>query len=295
MTQTGVSRWGADDERGALNLLDPGTVLAATRACRTGKVYNLGLPVQREGVPVIPYRGAPQRVTTTGNGEDLQLGAYGSQPGLGANEDLLVIATHHGTHIDALAHVYADHCVYNGFDAREFTPSGGVARCGIDKSGGFAARGVLLDIAAHLGVPWLEPGAGISADDLEACRAAQGVEVRRGDVLLVRTGWLEHFAADPRGALTNGQPGLALSAVPFVADHDICAVGADNLAVERVPFADGGMAVHVELLVRRGVTFVENVVLAELAADRCHEMLFVAAPLLITGGSGSPLNPIAIG
>ena len=290
-------RWGAEDERGALNLLDPETVLAATKVCRTGVVYNLGLPVQRHGVPVFDYRGAPQRLTLTGAGELGAFSDYGAPDDLGANEDTLVIPAHNGTHMDALSHVFAEGKMYNGFEARTFTASQGAAHCGIEKTGGFAARAVLLDVAGHQGVDWLEPGTNITGDDLEACRAAQGVEIRRGDIVLVRTGWLDLFGSlEPGAPAPFAQPGVGRSTVAFFDDHDVSAVGADNAAIECIPFDDNEfLAVHIELLVKRGVTLIEHLVLSKMAADRCHEALFVAAPLLVTGASGSPVNPIAIG
>jgi kynurenine formamidase len=290
-------RWGADDERGSLNLLDPETVLAATRTPRTGVVYNLGLPVQRHGVPVFDYRGAPQRLTLTGAGELGAFADYGAPEDLGANEDTLVIPAHNGTHMDALSHVFSDGKMYNGFDAKTFTASNGAAHCGIEKTGGFAARAVLLDVAGHQGVDWLEPSTNITADDLEAVRAAQGVEIRRGDVVLIRTGWLDLFASlAPGEPAPFAQPGIGRSTVAFFDDFDVAAVGADNAAIECIPFDDNQfLAVHIELLVKRGVTLIEHLVLSKMAADRCHEALFVAAPMLVTGASGSPLNPIAIG
>lgn len=290
-------RWGADDERGTLNLLDPETVLAATRTPKTGVVYNLGLPVQRHGVPVFDYRGAPQRLTLTGAGELGAFADYGAPEDLGANEDTLVIPAHNGTHMDALSHVFAEGKMYNGFDARTFTATNGAAHCGIEKTGGFAARAVLLDIAAHRGVDWLEPGTNITGNDLEDCRAAQGVDVRKGDIVLIRTGWLDLFGSLPPGeAAPFAQPGIGRSTVPWFDDHDVCAIGADNAAIECIPFDDNEfLAVHIELLVKRGVTLIEHLVLSKMAADRCYEALFVAAPMLVTGASGSPLNPIAIG
>lgn len=292
-----AQRWGADDERGALNLLTPEVVLAATQTPKTGVVYNLGLPVQRYGVPVFDYRGAPQRLTLTGAGELGAFSDFGAPDDLGANEDTLVIPAHNGTHMDALSHVFAEGKMYNGFDARTFTASAGAAHCGIEKTGGFAARAVLLDVAAHRGVDWLEPGTNITGDDLEATRAAQGVEIRKGDIVLVRTGWLDLFGSLAQGEPAPfAQPGIGRSTVAFFDDHDVCAVGADNAAIECIPFDDNQfLAVHVELLVKRGVTLIEHLVLSKMAADRCYEALFVAAPMLVTGASGSPLNPIAIG
>ena len=289
-------RFGSDDERGTLNLLTPEVVLEATRVCRTGKVYNLGLPVQRHGVPVYEHRGAPQRLTLTGQTDRDQFTPYGADPGVGATEDVLIIPTHNGTHMDALCHVFRDGQMYNGHSADELTTMNGAPRCGIEKTGGFAARAVLLDIPRHQGVDWLPPGYPISADELEACRAAQGVELRPGDVLLVRTGWLELRPTLKPGEIgVVGEPGLAASTAAFVRDHDLAAVGADNGAIECIPFDGPFLVLHMELLLRLGVTLLEHLQLGEMAADGCHEALLVVAPLLITGGSGSPVNPIAIG
>ncbi|MFA5883831.1 MAG: cyclase family protein [Acidimicrobiia bacterium] len=296
-TQTGNwGRWGADDERGALNLITPEAVLTATKVCKTGKVYNLGLPVARYGTPVFPYRGAPQRLTLTSQTDAEMNAQYGAQPGVGANEDVLVIAAHNGTHMDALCHVYAGEKFYNGKSAHGFTSHNGAPYCGIEKTGGFAGRAVILDIAKHQGVAWLEPGYNVTADDLEAARVAAGVELGSGDVLLVRTGWLDLFA-DVTAKFEEPpfmQPGLGASTVDFIADLDIAVVGCDNAAVEVIPFDGEFLSLHIELLVKRGLTLLEHLVLSPLAADGVGECLLVVAPLLVTGGTGSPINPIAI-
>src|SRR5258706_12883036 len=252
-------RWGDDDERGALNLLTPDVVLRATQVCRTGKVYPLGLPVQRTGVPMFDYRGAPQRLTLTSQTDGAMYASYGAPPGLGANEDVLVVAAHHGTHMDAVCHVFADEKIYNGYPASDFASHTGASRCGVEKSAGFAGPAVLLDIACHQAVDWLEPGAKITGDDLESCRSAQGVELGAGDLLLFRTGWLDLFASLDGQPPPFAQPGLALSAVDFVRDNDLSLVGADNAAIECIPFdEDRFLSVHVELLVKLGVTLIEH-------------------------------------
>jgi kynurenine formamidase len=286
-------RWGADDERGTLNLLTPEAVLAATRVCRTGKVYSLALPIQREGVPIFDYRGAPQRLSLTSDTDNDRFEPFGAPPGLGANEDVLVLASHSITHMDALSHVFAEGKMYNDFGAEEFTTARGAQHLHAAQTASFACRGVLLDLPRHQGVDWLEPGHVIDAGQLEACRAAQGVEVRSGDVLLVRTGWLDFFATGESGF---AQPGLGKDAVSFIDDHDVAVVGADNAAIECMPFDDDDfLGVHVELLVKRGVTLLEHLFLAELAADGCHEFLLSVGGLKVTGAAGSPINPIAIG
>jgi kynurenine formamidase len=304
MTDTAISsaaignwgRWGADDQRGTLNFIDDGAVLNAAHGCQTGKVYNLGLPIARGVGPVLDYRGAPQRLTLVSQTDTTMYEAYGAPEGLGANEDILLIATHNGTHMDALSHVFSEDQLYNGFPSSTFASHTGAGRCGIEKTGGFAAGAVMLDLAKHFGVPWLEDGHPITGAELEACRAAQGSEIKRGDALLVHTGWLSQFMGLPADEQVVGaQPGLDRSVVEFIDDFEISAVGADNSAVEVIPFSDDVfLALHIELLVKRGVTLLEHLNLAGLAQDDAHKVLLVAAPLLITGATGSPINPIAI-
>ena len=289
-------RWGPDDERGTLNLLTPEVVLEATRTCANGHVYQLGLPLQREGMPNYDFRGAPQRYTLTNQSDEARLGAYGGTPGIGANEDVLLVATHAVTHMDALAHVYADGAMYNGHPADGMTSYEGAAHCGIENAGAVAARGVLVDLARSKEVDWLEPGYVITPDDLATALRQQGTELRPGDAVLLRTGWLEWYFADGGATVEVPQPGIGHDAAAFLADRDVSLIGADNSAVEAMPF-DGGrfLTAHVELLTRRGVHLLEHLDLSALAADSCHQFLFVVGPLRITGATASPVNPIAIG
>jgi kynurenine formamidase len=293
-THTGRNwgRWGADDERGTLNLLTPERVLAATQVCTTGKVYSLSMPIQKQGVPLMHHRPAPQRLTLT-DSTDHPLEFLNPAPGVGSNEDVLVLPSHGITHMDALSHVFTADGIYNGFARDEFTGARGAPHCDIRVTGTFAGRGILLDVARHHGVDWLEPGHVIDRAQLEACADAQGTEVRAGDILLVRTGWLDLFE---HGSDHYNMAGLGLDAVSFVDDHEIVAVGADNPGIEPFPF-DGGvyLAVHIALLVERGVTLLELLKLSELAADGCYEFFLSVGALPVTGAAGSPINPVAVG
>lgn len=290
-------RWGVDDERGAQNLLTDDVVLAATRQCRTGKVYRLALPLKRTGVPLAHYRGAPQRLTLLAEPDPL-LRSAGVPEGSGACEDVLILPSHSVTHMDALCHVFADGQFYNGFPASGFLPNTGAEHCGIEKSGGFAARAVLLDLAAFAGERWLDASHVITPEELAACANQQEVEIRPADVVLIRTGWQDQFleAADRGETLSGMQPGLGIAGAKYLASLDVSAVGSDNSGIEPLPFPAGEeLAVHRELLVGRGIYLIENMWLRDMAADRCYESLFVVAPLNVPGASGSPVTPIAIG
>lgn len=288
-------RWGPDDERGALNLQTPERVLAAVRSCRSGRVYTLALPIQPHDVPLARHRPPPSRLTLMGPGDGEKLPVAGNDGLVGIHEDVVVLPTHNETHLDAFCHISYGDRLYNGFPADSVEPHRGATRCGVDRVGHIVGRGVLLDVARWMGVDHIEPPYVITAEDLESTAAAQGVEVGEGDVLLFRTGWLGHHLRHPDTTDWTRQPGLGLAACDFVRDTGVSAVGADNRAVEAQPY-DGGrfLTVHVELLVHQGVVMMEHLVLDELAGDAVHTFLFVAAPLPITGGMGSPLNPVAI-
>lgn len=297
MTQNNWGRWGRDDERGSLNLLTDDIVLDAARACCTGKVYRLSLPLARTGVPLAHYRGAPQRLSLLTESDNL-LGIAGVSDEDGACEDVLILPSHSVTHIDALCHVYHEGHFYNGFPASGFETYAGAQRLGIDKLSGFAGRGVLLDVAGFLGVPWLESDHVISAVELDDCARAQGVDIRAGDIVLVRTGWQDRFLAEVARGHTPGhaQPGLGIEAARYLTARDIAALGSDNSGIEPIPFLEGqAMAVHIEMLVNCGTPLIENMLLHELADDGCHEFLFVLGALPVPGAAGSPVNPIAIG
>jgi kynurenine formamidase len=288
-------RWGDDDQRGALNLITPEAVLAALHAPKRGKVYALGIPIGRHLTPdlggIRPY---PERLTMSAPADSPNYEQYGAAPGVGANEDLVFVPSHAGTHMDALCHVYADGVIWNRNPATSFGAMAGATRCGIEHTAVFAGRFVLLDVAGHAGADLLEPGQVITSDDLEATRAAQGSEVRPGDILLFRTGNVEQRLAGTR--YSGMEAGLGLDAVSFVRDHDLAVVGADNCAIESIPFDHNVfLGVHIELLVKLGVTLVEHLNLGELARDKCYEGFYAQGGLPVAGATGSPVNPIAIG
>jgi kynurenine formamidase len=294
-SRTNWGRWGADDERGALNLLTPQVVAAAAQLCRSGKVYPLGLPIQHQGMPTFGYRGAPQRLSLRNQADEGAFVAYGAPPDLGANEDILILATHNETHLDALSHIHSKGTLYNGHPISSARTGDGATRCGVEGVGTIVGRGVVLDLPAMWGLDWLEPGFIVTGEHLASCATSQGTELRPGDILLVRTGYLDMWFANGADAEPSTQPGLGLDAVSFIAEQDFAVIGVDNAGVEAVPFdQDLFLAGHVELLVNLGVHLIEFLDLRELARDKVTECLFVCCPLPVTGAAGSPVNPVAI-
>lgn len=291
-------RWGAEDERGALNHLTPDVIKAAAASITTGNVYSLGIPIQGHGVPLLDYRGTPMRLTLQDGTDDGMYAGFGAQPGTGAHEDVLVMASHTTSHMDALIHVYEDHKHYNGVPFNEMKALGGAGKLGIEKVDSFAARAVILDIVKLKGADkWLEPGTMIMAADLQAAADAQGTEVRAGDVVLIRTGhldmwWAGNAAGEPEGF---AQAGIGSDAAEWLAAKDVTAVGSDNAAVEVIPFDNNDfLIVHKILLVQAGIYMLEHLDLRQPCEDGNYEGIIAVSPLKVTGATGSPINPVFI-
>lgn len=285
-------RWGQDDERGAANFITQDGVRDAARLARSGRVYSLSLPVQSSQVPVLPRR-APVQHFMTLDGGDYAAG-LSRAGGWQTSDDYLALPVHGTTHIDALSHVWYDDQLYNGFPGSSVR-STGAQRCGIEKLRHLVGRGVLLDLCAHQGVASLAGGQVITSADLESCAQAQGVALREGDIMLFRTGWRKTFVEQGNAAFFKQEPGIGKQAAEWIGQRHFAGIGSDNYGIEVIPVeGDRPGPVHRRLIRDFGVYLLELLDLDQLAHDRVYEFLFVAAPLMITGGVGSPLNPLAI-
>ena len=290
MTREAWRRWGEDDERGALNHIAAAQVRDAAALVRSGEVLSLAQPLSPR-TPVPQHRAGVQHFMGR-DGGDYAAGAR-RPGGFQFAEDTVVLPLHIGTHIDALCHAWYDDALYNGFPGSGTRSTSGATRCGIDKMGPIVGRGVLLDIAGARGGP-LRDGAVIGPGDLEHAAGQAGVEIGKGDVVLIRTGWAE---SEGRADVVSfdSEPGLDVEAALWLAEREIAVLGADNFAVEVIPFAPGTVfPVHQRLIRDFGIPLLEGLLLHQLAATGRHEFLFAASPLPVVGGTGSPINPMAI-
>ncbi|WP_409181487.1 cyclase family protein [Amycolatopsis sp. VS8301801F10] len=288
-------RWGPGDERGTVNLITPERLVAAAGLVRRGAVFGLGIPLGSDGPQPGTGRVNPVHLMAETGAEQLFPGGFRYA------DDYLFMPLQSASQWDALAHVYYDDLMYNGFPADRITVKG-AAHCSIDKQAdGIAGRGVLLDIAALKGVDWLPSGTVITPEDLDEACAAQGVSVGPGDILLFRTGWRRKFLADrDAAAFMAGEPGLGQRCCEWLRERDVAAVGSDNWAIEVLPgeFPDVLLNVHLVLIRDMGMSLCEILDLEALAED-CRgdgvwEFFFAAPPLPVTRAAGSPVNPIAI-
>ena len=282
-------KWGAEDERGAVNLAGPDQVKRAVELVRSGRVISLGQPMSPK-TPVPNHR-APMMHFMDRDGGDYAAGA--KRPGgFQFAEDTVVMPLQFATHVDALCHAWTDDKLYNGFPSVGTRSTTRAARCGIEKMGPIVSRGVLLDIVAVAGAP-LAIGATVSREMVESAVARAEVAIEPGDAVLIRTGWLETMLADPR--FYDGEPGIDLEAGEWLAKRGVAAIGADNFAIEAIPFPKGQVfPVHQSVLRGYGVALIEGLVLEPLARAGATQFLFMASPLPIVGGTGSPLAPVAV-
>lgn len=215
--------------------------------------------------------------------------------GSAANE-IIVTGGHVGTHVDALAHVSHDGLMHGDVDAAAAQMGGAFRELGAEYTPAFLHRGVLLDVAAARGVGVLEPGHGVGADDLQAALDRTRIQLRAGDVALVRTGWSQHFDDATRYlSKEKGVPGVTPDGARWLADAGVAATGSDTTAYEQIPPGAGHsvLPVHRILLVQHGIFIIEHLALEDAAAAGLTEFTFVMAPLRIVGGTGSPVRPFA--
>lgn len=289
-------RWGPEDERGTLNLITPARIAEAGRLVRTGKTFALGIPFDEDGPQDGTFRGNPARLMKE-TGADAQ----GYPGAFRFADDYVFMALQAATQWDALAHVHYDGQLYNGFPSDSVTFRG-ASHCSVaNLSPGVAGRGVLLDVARWCGVDWLDAGTGIGPDDLDEVARTQGVEIRAGDILLVRTGWRSKYLSDhDKASFMAGEPGLTVGCADWLHSHGVAAVGSDNFAVEVLPgeYDNEFLPLHMVTIRDMGMPLAEILDLETLAddcsADGAYEFLFVGPPLSFTGAVGSPVNPLAL-
>lgn len=283
------SKYGADDEIGAANLLSPAKVLEAAQLITTGKTYALGVPVGRD-TPAFPPRSLSVTVLQPNQGHGATFGANK----MSYNDDMFTGWLGIGTQIDGLGHLGIDSVYYNGNKVEDFAQTTGLTKLGIEKIPPIVTRGILIDMAKHKGVERMDEGAIISADDIRAAMQAQGVEAREGDVIVFHTGWLSMLEEDP-ARYGAGEPGIDAEAAEYLASLNPVAVGADTWGVEAVPFAgDRVWEGHQVLLAKNGIYILETLDTRELIADGVSEFLFVLGQPLYRGAVQAIINPVAI-
>lgn len=298
-------RWGDSDEVGALNFLTNSEVLRGVRAIKSGKVITCGeLIASPDGDPIFPSRTQPVRSNTQDRG-DYETGRVTSLPG-GAQyaDDQIKMFLQGSTQYDALGHVWYDNQLWNGYPANETV--GGMKKAGIQPIAerGIVGRGVLLDMAAYKGKFALEKGDTLGLEDILGAAKKQGVTIEKHDIICMRIGFLQLLKTQGAQEFYKdfNEPGMIYSPelVDWFHKMEIPALCTDTISNEMDFDPETGMQVilHCALMRNLGITFNEICNFEALAKD-CHadgqwDFLYVAAPLKVYQGTGSPLNVVAI-
>jgi kynurenine formamidase len=283
-TLSNRGRWGIDDQRGTLNFISPETRTAASREVRLGRSWSVGRIIDTVGGP---FNSHPARH---------RMHYYGADPiSCGDSLDIDI----HGmasTHLDALGHEFFEGSLYNGRRAEHEISSVGLNWANVlALSEGIFTRGVLLDVCAVRGVEWLEPTTRITDADLLSAEELSGTRVHTGDAILVHSGYDRAVQA---GALASPvvRAGIGPECLPWIRDRQVAVFSGDCIEQLPSPYPRVPFPLHQIGLAAMGLVLLDSVKLDELATV-CQDLgqfsfLFTAAPLLIPGGTGSPVNPI---
>jgi kynurenine formamidase len=296
--QVSQSPFGEDDQIGMLNLITPELSASMLAQADAHRVFDLSVDLFA-GMPTWTQGGEPpyqiwMNHTPQGSVVDDPIGIGPEQNELVAwSADSISMFTHCGTHVDTLNHFGYHDRIWNGFNVKEHLGSTGWTVAGADRHPPVIARGILIDVASALEETLLPDSFVIGPDELEMTVSRQGIEVRPGDVAMVRTGrgstWPDAGAYLPR------EPGLNRVGAQWLAERGVSMVGADNIALEHLPSADpeNWLPVHTYLLAEAGVPIIEVVDLEEVAEERLFEFCYLGACLKLRGATAGPVRPLA--
>jgi kynurenine formamidase len=298
-------RWGDDDQLGCGNLLTDDAARRGAEQVRSGRRVSLGVDLKADGIQVgQPARRFNPILTVTSLNERDQYA-----PGIWeGTDDIVMMSTCAGTHVDALCHVSYDGLMYNGVPTSAVTAQEGATKLGAEQLPQIVTRGVLLDLPRLKGTAGLDevdPGYSITADDLDAVIDAAGITIESGDVVCVRTGEMRHYLAGDRQRYAVGDqfrmPGLSVHSIEWLHRHDVAGAFVDSYAYEAFPptMADWSdcLAVHMIQLRDMGLIQGQNWDFEDLAvaceAEGRWSFLLVATPEPLVGASSAPVSPVA--
>jgi kynurenine formamidase len=282
-------RWGKDDQLGTLNLITEKKRKAAAKLVRKGISVSLALDLNT----------VADSLNTNPFEHQLSRSEFGGHQVAGDK----YAVDYHGfahSHMDGLPHFAHKGSFYNGVPYTAAQPTGSTA-LGIHNAGvqGVFTRGVLVDMPRFLGVDYMAPGTAITVADLEAWEKKNRVKISEGDVLLIRTGRWAKIAADGQWNFLEKAAGVHASIAPWLKARGVAMIGSDGVS-DVMPSGVVGRAnpLHELVLVGLGMPILDNLDLDELAKvarkQRRSSFLYVGAPLRVVGGTGSPLNPLAV-
>lgn len=284
------SAYGPNDEIGAANLLTPDVVRQAVTLVKSGKTYPLAVPVHKE-LPAFRHRSFRLYNVQVGQQAGKSLGPNKFT----FNDELVNAWTGVGTQLNGIGHIGIDNVYYNGNKAADFVTVDGVKKLGVEKVPPIVTRGVVLDMTAHYGKAIVPGGTEFTVADIQAVLKREGLTLRKGDVVLFNTGWLELVGKDNQQFL-EAEPGIGMEAAQWLANQGIVAFGGDTWASEVYPnpHSKEEFPINQYMLARRGIYNLELIDSRALVRDKAWEFLFVLGQPLYVGSTQVNINPVAI-
>jgi hypothetical protein len=283
------SKWGANDQIGALNNITKDNVLAASKLIKQGKTMRMGIETSSK-TPAFPPRS--YSITIVRPGQDYEGQSLGNTK-TNYHDDILNTWVGIGTQLDGLGHIGIDNTYYNCTPGSEITGISGLKKFGIETVPAVATRAVLLDMTALMGKDIIPEGVAFNQPEIEAALKKQGnMKINKGDIVIFYTGWHKLLGVDDK---RNGtaHPGLGVQGARYLANLGVAMIGSDTWALEVIPFENAGQVFHVHqiLLAEFGVFILENAVAEQAIKDKVYEGMITVAPHRTTGSVQAIVSP----
>jgi kynurenine formamidase len=283
------SKWGANDQIGALNNITKDNVLAASKLIKQGKTMRMGIETSAK-TPAFPPRS--YSITIVRPGQDYEGQSLGNTK-TNYHDDILNTWVGIGTQLDGLGHIGIDNTYYNCTPGSEITGISGLKKFGIETVPAVATRAVLLDMTAVMGKDIIPEGVAFNQPEIEAALKRQGnMKINKGDIVIFYTGWHKLLGVDDK---RNGaaHPGLGVQGARYLASMGVAMIGSDTWGLEVIPFENAGQVFHVHqiLLAEFGVFILENVVAEQAIKDKVYEGMITVAPHRTTGSVQAIVSP----
>ncbi len=285
------SKYGPEDQAGALNTLTPAKTLEAAKLVKRGKTMRMAIETNSK-TPAFPPRTFSVTVLTPGQEYGRSLGETKTN----YNDDIIMGWVGIGSQLDGLGHIGIDGVYYNCRKGADFVTAGGLQKYGIETVPGIATRGVILDMVGLTGQNPVKEGTAFNKKEIDAALARQGnMKIGAGDVVIFHTGWTSLIGKDDK-RYGSVEPGLGIEGAHYLASLGVAAVGADTWGLEVLPFEVPSKVFHVHqiLLTQNGIFILENVVSDMAVADGVYEGLFTLGAFRVTGAVQAIINPIFI-
>jgi kynurenine formamidase len=285
------SKWGANDQVGAINNITTANVTEAAKLIKRGKSIRMGIETNSK-TPAFPPRTFSLTVLTPGQ-------EYGGSLGdtkTNYHDDIIAGWVGIGSQLDGLGHIGIDSVYYNCLAGKDVVSAGGLKKLGIENVPAVATRGVILDMVGLTGKDPVPEGTAFNKKEIDAALARQGnMKINKGDVVIFYTGWTQLIGKDDK-RYGSVEPGLGIEGANYLASLNVAMVGADTWGLEVLPFEDPKKIFHVHqiLLTMNGIYILENVNAEEAVKDRVYEGLFTLGPSRITGAVQAIINPIFV-